>query len=97
MKKIIYLFLVAVSFFLLISYEVHGDTHRMRSEAVVSFYEKDNSKDSETNEADILPQTNDRNSNLKWIGTMILFFILIFLKRNNEYENSSCSYKKDSK
>jgi LPXTG-motif cell wall-anchored protein len=97
MKKIICVFLVVVSFFLLIPFEVHGDTHRVKSEAVVSFYEKDNSKDSETNEAGILPQTNDQNSNLKWIGTIILFFILIFWKRNNEYENSSCSYKKDSK
>ncbi|GAA2877790.1 LPXTG cell wall anchor domain-containing protein [Enterococcus casseliflavus] len=97
MKKIICVFLVVVSFFLLIPFEVHGDTHRVKSEAVVSFYEKDNSRDSETNEAGILPQTNDRNSNLKWIGSMILFFILIFLKRNNEYENSSCSYKKDRK
>ena len=97
MKKIISVFLVVISFFLLITFEVHGDTHRMKSEAVVSFYEKDNSKDSETNEAGILPQTNDRDSNLKWIGTMVLFFILVFLKRNIEYENSSCSYKKDSK
>ena len=97
MKKIICVFLVVVSFFLLIPFEVHGDTHQVKSEAVVSFYEKDNSRDSETNEAGILPQTNDRNSNLKWIGSMILFFILIFLKRNNEYENSSCSHKKDRK